>query len=80
MSWGGVALFFGEVNFLITIDQERRTEDQNFCGVPGLKRPLVPERWPHAFAAQNIELPKHAQKSLYGGSTCRSLSPEHKDI
>ena len=67
-------LFFVKLGFEIAVDQQTRTGDRIFEGVPDPNRQTVPAGQPRPYLVQirpNVaKYPEHAQNHALGCSTC----------
>ena len=73
--------FFVKLGFEIAVDQQTKTGDRTFEGVPDPNRQTVPAGQPRPYLVQirpNVaKYPEHAQNHALGCSTCSYQSPEH---
>ena len=71
---GDNGYFFVKLDFEIAVDQQTRTSDQTFEGVPDPNRQTVPAGQPRPYLVQirpNLaKYPEHAQNPYFMCSTC----------
>ena len=71
---GGNGYFFVKLDFEIAVDQQTRTSDRTFEGVPDPNRQTVPAGQPRPYLVQirpNLaKSPEHAQNPYFMCSTC----------
>ena len=71
---GGQWVFFVKLDFEIAVDQQTRTSDRTFEGVPDPNRQTVPAGQPRPYLVQirpNLaKYPEHAQNPYFMCSTC----------
>ena len=71
---GGQWVFFVKLDFEIAVDQQTRTSDRTFEGVPDPNRQTVPAGQPRPYLLQirpNLaKYPEHAQNPYFMCSTC----------
>ena len=71
---GGNGYFFVKLDFEIAVDQQTRTSDRTFEGVPDPNRQTVPAGQPRPYLVQirpNLaKYPEHAQNPYFMCSTC----------
>ena len=71
---GANGYFFVKLDFEIAVDQQTRTSDRTFEGVPEPKRQTVPAGQPRPYLVQirpNLaKYPEHAQNPYFMCSTC----------
>ena len=71
---GGNGYFFVKLDFEIAVDQQTKTSDRTFEGVPDPNRQTVPAGQPRPYLVQirpNLaKYPEHAQNPYFMCSTC----------
>ena len=77
---GDNGYFFVKLDFEIAVDQQTRTSDRTFEGVPDPNRQTVPAGQPRPYLVQikpNLaKYPEHVQNPYFMCSTCSLWSPE----